>query len=144
MSTKTVGIKRSEDVVLARCAGRDMARELGFGSADQTRLATAISELTRNVIQYAGEGVCVITNESDDHMVRIRVQVEDHGPGIPDIDKATEMGYSSGGGLGAGLPGTKRLVQEFNIDSRPGHTVVTIVLTRPRGLDIGRKRIQRR
>ncbi len=132
MKDKTVEIKGSGSLVAARQAGREMARELGFGSADQTRLATAISELTRNVIQYAGEGTCVITDESDKGAIRIRVRVEDQGPGIPDIDQATELGYSTGGGLGAGLPGTKRLVQEFDIDSVPGHTVVTIVIRKRR------------
>ncbi|MBW1820654.1 MAG: ATP-binding protein [Deltaproteobacteria bacterium] len=134
MEAKKVEIKGSGDIVMARQMGRDMARELGFGSADQTRLATAISELTRNVYQYAGKGVCMITDESDKSMNKIRVKVEDYGPGIPDIDEATEPGYSTGGGLGAGLPGTKRIVQEFDIESTPGHTVVTIVMTRRRAL----------
>ncbi len=134
METKKVEIKGSEDIVSARMAGREMAKELGFGSADQTRLATAISELSRNVIQYAKEGSCIITDESDESKIKIRVIVEDHGPGIPDIAQAAKQGYSTGGGLGAGLPGTKRLVQEFDIKSTPGHTLVNIVLTKRRAL----------
>ena len=134
MEAITVEIKDSGDIVRARQAGRETARALGFGSADQTRLATAISELTRNVIQYAGTGVCVIIDASDESTIKIRVKVEDQGPGIPDMEQATRQGYSTGGGLGAGLPGTKRLVQEFDIESTPGHTVVTIVLCRRRKL----------
>jgi len=118
--------------VAARQAGRDMAREVGFGSADQTRLATAISELTRYVIKYASKGVCVITDESDQNTIRIRVEVEDHGPGIPDIEKAMEDGVSTDRDAGGGLLGAKRLVQEFDIESQPGHTKVTIAMVRRR------------
>lgn len=125
-----VGVRSQADVVAARQTGREMARRLGFGSADQTRLATAISELARNVIQYAGEGVCVITDRSNGSTMSIRVVVEDHGPGIPDIEKALEDGFSTGSGLGAGLAGAKRLVDEFHIESEPGHTSVTIVISR--------------
>jgi len=134
MNGKIVEIKGSGDIVVARQSGRDMARKLGFGSADQTRLATAISELTRNVIQYATEGVCCITDESDKRIMKVRVKVEDQGPGIPDMNKAMEQGYSTGEGLGAGLPGTRRLVQEFHIDSSPGRTVVTVVIARRKRL----------
>lgn len=123
-----VPIQRDSDVVTARRFGRDMAKTIGFGTADQTRLATAISELTRNVIKYAGEGECTIFNESDTTHNRIRVIVEDHGPGIPDIEEAMEDGYTTGGTLGAGLPGTRRLVSEFNIESKPGLTRVEIAM----------------
>ena len=132
MTEKRVGIKVESDIVAARQAGREMARELGFGSADQTRLATAISELARNALQYASEGDCVVTDESDQNMLRIRVVVEDYGSGIPDIEKAMQDGFSTGGGLGAGLPGAKRLVQEFDIESQPGHTKITIAMVRRR------------
>ena len=132
MTETAVEIKAESDIVAARQAGRDLARELGFGSADQTRLATAISELARNVIQYAGTGVCTVTNASDESMIRVRVVVEDNGPGIPDIEKVMEQGFSTSNGLGAGLPGAKRLVQEFNIESEPGHTKITIVTIRRR------------
>jgi len=125
-----IEIKVEADIVAARRAGREMARQLGFGSADQTRLATAISELARNVIQYAGEGVCLVTDESDQNASKIRVVVEDHGPGIPDIEQAMTDGFSTGGGLGAGLPGARRLVHEFEIESQPGHTRVTIGMSR--------------
>lgn len=104
----------------------------GFGSAAQTRLATAISELARNVIQYAGGGTCLIADESNQHLTRIRVVVDDAGPGIADLDEAMSHGFSSGAGLGAGLPGARRLVQEFDIESQPRHTRVTIAITKPR------------
>lgn len=130
MNENRIEIKVEADIVAARRAGREMARQLGFGSADQTRLATAISELARNVIQYAGEGVCLVTDESDQNASKIRVVVEDHGPGIPDIEQAMTDGFSTGGGLGAGLPGARRLVHEFEIESQPGHTRVTIGMSR--------------
>ena len=130
-----IPIKVENDVVIARGVGRRMARDLGFGTADQTRLATAISELTRNALRYAGEGVCIITEQSDHNNVAVSVLVEDHGPGIADIDEAMTDGFTTGGGLGAGLPGTKRLVHQFNIESRPGTTRIQIALTQPKTLE---------
>lgn len=130
MPATAIELKVETDVVLARQAGRELAREMGFGSADQTRLATAISELARNVIEYAEEGTCLISDESNEHGTRIQVVVEDDGPGIADIEEAMTHGFTTGGGLGVGLPGAKRLVQEFNIESSPGHTRVTIAITR--------------
>ena len=130
MPHRQVELKRSSDIVAARQACRDMARALGFGSADQTRLATAVSELARNVIQYAGEGVCVVTDDSDNEAAVICVVVEDHGPGIADIDKALEQGFTTSGGLGAGLPGARRLVDGFAISSEPGHTTVQLKTVR--------------
>jgi len=127
-----IEIKVESDIVAARQAGREMARQLGFGSADQTRLATAISELVRNVIRYADIGVCIITDESDQRVLKIRVVVEDRGPGIPDVEQAMTDGFSTGGGLGAGLPGTRRLVHEVEIESQPGYTRVTVVMKRRR------------
>ncbi len=127
---KRILLRAETDIIAARQAGRDMAREYGLGLADQTRLATAISELARNAIQYAGGGICIVNAESNVSSVKIQVVVEDHGPGIPDIEKAMEYGFSSGGGLGAGLPAVKRLVDEFDIKSKPGNTRVIIAMTR--------------
>lgn len=126
MTHKWVELKRWSDIVAARQACRELARELGFGSADQTRLATAVSELTRNVIEHAGEGVYVVTEESHNETAVIRVVIEDHGPGIADVDQALAQGFTTSGGLGAGLPGAKRLVHEFTLNSQPGHTVVQV------------------
>lgn len=135
MSETKIKIRTYGDVVAARQAGREIARALGFGSADQTRLATAISELTSNVLRYAVEGVCIVRDVSDQNQGKVQIVVEDHGPGIPDIEKAMTQGFSTGGGLGAGLSGTRRLVHEFDIESEPGHTKVTIAMVtqkRPR------------
>ena len=127
-ASELVPIRRDSDVVTARRSGRDMAKKIGFGSADHTRLATAISELTRNIIKYPGDGECTIYDESSESRNRIRVVVEDHGPGIPDIEIAMTDGYTTGGTLGAGLPGTRRLVNEFDITSEPGLTRVEIAM----------------
>ena len=132
MSETKVDIKSYGDVVAARQAGRELAQALGFGAADQTRLATAISELTTNVIRYAGEGVCTVVDESNERWRRISVLVEDNGPGISDVDEAMTQGFSTGKSLGAGLPGTRRLVDEFTIESEPGRTRVAIAMIRPR------------
>ena len=126
-------IQDKDSVVRTRQVGRDLAKRLGFGSADQTRLATAISELVRNVLQHGGgTGTCQIQNLSTAERLIIRVIVEDRGPGIPDLEQAMEDGFSTGGSLGAGLPGAKRLVQEFDLKSEPGHTTVTISISRRR------------
>lgn len=130
--SQTVTISVTNDIVTARRHARELCETLGLGKADQTRLATAVSELTRNVIQYAGSGTCRIEDASDAHRRCVRVIVEDQGPGIADLDLAMRDGYSSGSGLGAGLPGTRRLVDEFHIESKPGLTRVTIALAKPR------------
>lgn len=127
-----VAIREADDIVLARSTARQAAKCIGFGLADQTRLATAVSELARNVVQYGDDGFCDIVDASDEDEMRVRILVEDHGPGIPDIDKAMKDGYSTGGGLGAGLPGTRRLMDEFAIESEPGLTRVSISLVRKR------------
>ncbi|MFQ6678731.1 MAG: ATP-binding protein [Fidelibacterota bacterium] len=128
---KKIEIKTSSDIILARQSSRDLANKLGFGSADQTRLATAISELTRNVVQYAGVGRCTIQDISNKKM-GIRVVVEDTGNGIENIEKAMEDGYSTGSGMGMGLPAAKRLVTKFNIQSKKGQTKVTVEMVRLR------------
>ncbi|RNE92660.1 anti-sigma regulatory factor [Marichromatium sp. AB32] len=130
-ASEFIPIRTPTDIVTARRAARTLCERLGFGKADQTRLATAVSELTRNVIQYARAGSCQISDTSDAGYRRIRVLVEDHGPGIPDITLALTDGYSTSGGLGAGLPGTRRLVDDFGIESAPGLTRITIALQKP-------------
>jgi serine/threonine-protein kinase RsbT len=133
MGELSVPIRAHHDVVHARQLGRERARELGFGRADQTRLATAISELARNIIIYAGSGSCVIRDETPDFSyVRLIVVMEDSGPGILDIEQAMQDGFTTGSGLGAGLPAVKRLVHEFHIESVPGHTCITIAIRRRR------------
>lgn len=127
-----VPLEKETCVVEARRAGKDVAKSLGMGMADQTRVATAISEIVRNVLQYAGKGVFRVWDDSNDEQVRVRVVVEDQGPGIPDIDRAMQDGFSSGHGLGAGLPGARRLMTLFSLTSRPGQTTVDMTLIRPR------------
>ncbi|MBK1673883.1 anti-sigma regulatory factor [Ectothiorhodospira shaposhnikovii] len=124
-------IGNSSDIVTARQAARALSAHLGFGKAHQTRLATAVSELTRNVIQYAGEGSCLIEDLSDDQERVIRISIEDHGPGIPNLPLAMEDGFSTSGGLGAGLPGARRLVDDFHVSSAPGLTRVVIAIRKP-------------
>jgi serine/threonine-protein kinase RsbT len=125
-----VGLRLPDDVVRARQAGRDAARTLGFGLADQTRMATAISEITRNALHYGGGGVCEIMGHRDGLRREIVVSVTDQGPGIPDIDKAMTPGFSTGNSLGMGLPGARKLVDSLEIESRPGHTRVVMVMRR--------------
>lgn len=120
------------DVVRVRAHARSLAAELGFSLGDQTRLATAVSELARNVLQYAGKGECEIATFSDRQHQGIRLVFTDHGPGIADVNKAMQDGYSTSGGLGAGLPGTRRLMDEFAVDSHPGLTRITIAMQRLR------------
>ncbi|MDO8652217.1 MAG: anti-sigma regulatory factor [Undibacterium sp.] len=124
-----VNVHTTSDIVLARRLARELAARLGFGRADQTRLATAVSELTRNVIEYAGSGECKIFDTSDSSFKCVKIIVEDHGPGIPDIERAMQDGFSTGGSLGAGLPGTRRLTDSFMIESNPGLTRITISLS---------------
>ena len=130
--SRRVTIADLSDIVRARGTARSLATDIGFGIADQTRLATAVSELTRNVVQYAGCGSCEIVDTSAAGEMSIRIVVEDRGPGIPDIGLAMKDGYSTGGSLGAGLPGTRRLMDSFAIESAPGLTRITIGLARRR------------
>jgi len=119
-----------DDIVRARQSGRDVARALGFGMADQTKLATAISEITRNAIHYGGGGECEIVGC---HVLRgreITVTVCDQGPGIPDLERAMTPGFSTGNSLGMGLPGTKQLVDTLAIESMPGRTRVVMIMRR--------------
>lgn len=131
-TAEAIAIDSDVDIVRARQHGRQLAAELGFGTADQTRLATAISELARNALKYGGGGSCVVIDESDATQIRIRVTIIDEGPGIPDIEQAMEDGFSTGKSLGAGLPGAKRLVTEMTLQSEPGHTEVSVMLERTR------------
>lgn len=107
------------DIVAARQLGRNVAKEIGFGTVDQARITTAISELARNIYLYAGEGRVCIEKVFDQRKAGLKVIAEDNGPGIRDIRQVMEDGFSTSGGLGAGLPGVKRLMDEFSIDSSP-------------------------
>ena len=113
-------IESEGDLVTARRAVRDAATALGFGITDVTRIVTAASELTRNIYQYAGSGCLRWQSLNVEGCVGIELTFEDHGPGIPDLAKAMESGFTTGRGLGLGLPGAKRLMDEMTIESQVG------------------------
>ena len=115
-----VTILNEWDIVAARQLGRNVAKELGFGTVDQARITTAISELARNIYLYAGQGQLCIDRLNEQGKKGLRIIAIDEGPGIPDIRRVMEDGFSTSGGLGAGLPGVRRLMDDFNIDSNPG------------------------
>ncbi|KWW12656.1 MULTISPECIES: anti-sigma regulatory factor [Peribacillus] len=117
------------DIVAARQLGRNVAKELGFGTVDQARITTAISELARNIYLYAGQGSVSIEKLNQNGKSGLKIIAEDQGPGIEDIRRVMEDGYTTSGGLGAGLPGAKRLMDEFDIESTPGEGT-TIVATK--------------
>lgn len=122
-----VGIRSSADVVVVRQAVRSAAMEQSFSLVDQTKLVTAASELARNTLDYGGGGDVRIEVLTDGARKGVRLIFRDQGPGIADIELAMRDGYTSGGGLGLGLGGAKRLVSEFHIDSAPGKgTRITI------------------
>lgn len=109
----------------------EAGRVIGFGLVDQTKLITAASELARNIALYAGTGSVTVEEVSGLGRSGLRLAFEDHGPGIPDIGRVMQDGYSTGKGMGLGLPGAKRLAHEFSIDSTPGvGTRVVFVLWR--------------
>jgi serine/threonine-protein kinase RsbT len=124
---ETREVRSSEDVVLVRQAVRAWAIELGFRLVDQTKLVTAASELARNTVDYGGGGTVVIQALNDGERRGLRLCFEDHGPGIEDIDTALRDGFTTGNGLGLGLGGARRLVNEFEITSAAGQgTRVTV------------------
>lgn len=132
-TTETVTLIRGrDDLVRARLDARELARRAGLGPMEQTRFATAVSELGRNAIEHAGGGACALRDLSDQLRVRLEAAIVDDGPGIPDVDMAMRDGYSSVGGLGAGLPGVKRIVDVFDISTSPSGTVVSVQIARPR------------
>ena len=108
------------DIVAARKAVRAAATALGFGLIDVTRIVTAASELTRNIYQHATQGVMRWHTLSRGPALGLALVFEDHGPGIPDVERALEPGYSTGHGMGLGLPGAKRLMDEMQIQSGAG------------------------
>jgi len=116
-----VNIQKEWDIVGARQLGRQMAKELGFSTVDQARIATAISELARNIYLYAEQGkISYEIKRTMENKTGLCIVVEDEGPGISDIGQVMRDGYTTSGGLGAGLPGVKRLMDEFEISSELG------------------------
>lgn len=122
-----ININNEFDIVLARQKGREVSKELQFGGVDQARITTAISELARNIYLYAGSGQITINVLEENGRRGIQITAADDGPGINDIRMVLQDGFSTSGGLGAGLPGVKRLMDTFDIDSMPGSgTRITI------------------
>ena len=125
-----IPIESDADVVTARQRARAMAGDLELTSTDQTLLATAISEVARNITTYAKRGEVLLSVVHDDNgREGIQVIARDQGPGIENLELAMQDGYTSGGGLGLGLPGARRLVDDFNIETALGQgTTVTLVM----------------
>ena len=124
-----IAIESDNDVVTARQRARELAAMVDLTSTDQTLLATAISEVARNITTYAKRGEVLLSIVRDNGgREGIRVVARDQGPGIENVDLAMQDGYTSGGGLGLGLPGARRLVDEFDIETGPSEgTTVTLV-----------------
>jgi serine/threonine-protein kinase RsbT len=120
-------IDRDGDVVTARQRGRAMAQQVGFSGSDLTIIATAISEIARNIVLYARRGEVIVSPVTQGSKRGLLVVARDEGPGIPDIEQAMRDGFSTGKSLGLGLPGARRLMDEFEIVSETGKgTVVTM------------------
>ena len=122
-----VAIKSDQDIVLARQRGRALATELGFSAVDATFIATAVSELARNILVYARKGEITLRAVHGSNRKGVQVVASDDGPGIPDIRQALRDGFSTSGSLGLGLPGVRRLMDEFEITSQPGQGTTVAV-----------------
>ena len=122
-------LRNSRDVMLSRQVVRRLSLDLGFSLVDQTKMITAASELARNTLIYGMGGTMRCEVLSEGARKGLRVAFEDQGPGIEDIERAMQDGFTSGSGLGKGLPGSKRLVNEFEIESTPGQGT-RVVITR--------------
>lgn len=129
MQSRSIALESEHDIIIARSEVRTLAARLGFRLIDQTRLVTVTSELARNVVKYASRGRMVAQPlDAERGRAGLRLIFEDSGPGIPDVNAAMRDGFSTGRGLGKGLPGSKRLVDVFEIESTVGvGTRVTIV-----------------
>lgn len=122
-----VEINSAADIVIARQKGRALATELEFDGSDLTVIATAISEIARNIVMHAKQGVITLSPINQGNKRGIVIVARDEGPGIVDVEKAMQYGYSTGKGLGVGLPGAKWLMDEFEIDTKAGKgTTVTM------------------
>jgi serine/threonine-protein kinase RsbT len=122
-----IPIRSDADVVTARRKGRELAGRAGFSATELTILATAISEIARNIVMFAERGEIVVSLVGDDDRQGVTVVARDAGPGIPDLERALKDGYSGYGGLGLGLPGCRRLMDEFEIRSQPGEGTIVVM-----------------
>lgn len=124
-----VPVRSDVDILLARQKARSLVETLRFSSSELTLIATAISEIARNIVSYAGNGAVVLRLVHRGDTRGITIVARDQGPGIADLSRAMEDGYSTSGGLGLGLPGTRRLMDEFDVVSIPGKGT-TITMTK--------------
>lgn len=122
-----VEIKDEKDIIVARQRVREVAKNMNFSITDQTRIITAVSELSRNIFEYAGSGNVIIEITTNATKRGIMVSFIDRGPGISDIDEAMKEGFTSGKGMGLGLPGSKRLMDEFIITSEIGNGTKIVI-----------------
>ncbi len=120
LGASVVPIADSTDIVTARQRGRELASQIGFTGSDLTVIATAISELARNIVEYARNGEIVLALAHRGSRTGIQIVARDQGPGIAEVAKAVQAGYSTGNGLGLGLPGVRRLMDDFEIASVVG------------------------
>jgi serine/threonine-protein kinase RsbT len=129
LQSRSIALESEHDIIIARSEVRSLAVGLGFRTIDQTRLVTVSSELARNIVKYARRGRMIAQPlDAAEGRAGLRLIFEDEGPGIPDIAAAMRDGFSTGRGLGQGLPGSKRLVDVFEIESEVGRgTRVTVV-----------------
>lgn len=127
VKTETLELRNEQDIVLARQAVRRLSQACGFSLVDQTKMVTAASELARNTVTYGQGGTVLCETILDGARTGLRLTFVDSGPGIADVSLAMTDGWTSGNGLGMGLTGAKRLVNEFDLDTKPGSgTRVTI------------------
>jgi serine/threonine-protein kinase RsbT len=122
-----VQVAKSDDIVVARQAGRDLAESLGFSLTDLTLIATAISEVARNITSYTNGGEVRVSTVEQQGRIGLVVEAVDFGPGIADVDRALEDGYSTRAGMGLGLPGARRLMDEFEVQSAVGRGTTVIM-----------------
>ncbi len=118
--SSVISVRDDHDVIAARTAGRELAAELGFTMVDLVVIATAISEVARNIVRYGVQGAVELTPVERARTSGLEIVARDSGPGIEDVSTAMRDGYSTGGGLGLGLPGCQRLMDDFEITSAPG------------------------
>jgi serine/threonine-protein kinase RsbT len=122
-----IEVTEERDIVTARSVARQIAASLGFGAIDQSRIATAVSELTRNIIRYATDSRGKVTVSGTNDRPGIEVVVTDNGPGIEDLDLVMQDGYTSSGGMGLGLPGTRRLMDDMTIETAAGRGTTIVI-----------------
>jgi serine/threonine-protein kinase RsbT len=122
-----VPINSAADIVTARQKGRGLAMELGFDGSELALIATAISEVARNIVEHAKRGEIVIAPVHHGSKRGIAIVARDEGPGIPDVEQAMQYGYSTGKGQGVGLPGAKWLMDEFDIETQLGNGTTVIM-----------------